>query len=290
MAISERTIRRVVVLFNARGIDGLIEKKPKSGRPRKLSEVERKELIEKFESPIKDTSLPVWSARKFHGYIKEEGLTDLSYCTVLRLLKEEGFSLQVPRPWPIEQDEEKRRVFKEKLAVLLEDKEVELFYLDEVAFEGNSKPRRRWFEKGSRPKLDKQSERIRSSVCGMVCPRDGRFFALELPYIDRYTFQRFLDEANRDVASPRKRCVIILDNASWHKVKELDWGKFEPLFLPPYSPDLNPIERLWLCAKQEFFNGFISKTIEQLSDRICQAMLHFLNDKNSVASICAISI
>ncbi|MGD9818702.1 MAG: transposase, partial [Desulfomonilaceae bacterium] len=44
-----------------------------------------------------------------------------------------------------------------------------------------------------------------------------------------------------------------LCNASWHKSKSLNWGRFEPIFLPPYSPDLNPIERLWLIMKAQWF-------------------------------------
>ena len=41
-----------------------------------------------------------------------------------------------------------------------------------------------------------------------------------------------------------KRLLLVLDNASWHKTKRLDWHHIEPVCLPPYSPDFNPIERL----------------------------------------------
>jgi len=56
----------------------------------------------------------------------------------------------------------------------------------------------------------------------------------------------FLDMANEEIQFERKRQVFVCDNASWHKSRALRWGKFEPHFLPPYSPDMNPIERLWL--------------------------------------------
>jgi len=42
--------------------------------------------------------------------------------------------------------------------------------------------------------------------------------------------------------------------------------------LPPYSPDLNPIERLWLLLKAEWFADFFAKNREQLIDRIDQAL------------------
>ena len=40
---------------------------------------------------------------------------------------------------------------------------------------------------------------------------------------------------------PGTRLVLVLDNASWYKVKSLNWHHIEPMYLPPYSPDLNPI-------------------------------------------------
>jgi transposase len=62
----------------------------------------------------------------------------------------------------------------------------------------------------------------------------------------------------------RKRNLLILDNASWHKRKSLNWHFFEPLYLPPYSPDLNPIERLWLVMKANWFANIRCKDRQKL--------------------------
>ena len=287
MAMSVRTVQRIVKLFNASGVERLIEKKHR-GRPKKLSLETRKELLDRFSNIEKDS--PVWSARKFHSYITQELRVEVSYNTVVRMLKEEGFSLQVPRSWPVEQDQEKRRIFKETLASLLEDSSVDIWFGDEVGFEGNTNPRRSWYKKGSRPKLEKQSLRVRTNLCGMIKPETGEFFSLELPYIDQHTFQCFLDEANKMLASSKKQQILVLDNASWHKAKSLKWGLIKPIYLPPYSPDLNPIERVWLVIKNRFFNGFLAKDIDALSNRVLVAIQHFIEDKDEAASIAAISI
>ena len=113
---------------------------------------------------------------------------------------------------------------------------------------------------------------MRANVTGMVCPRTGQFYALEFSHSDSVVFQTFLIHANRDVTRSRPRNLLICDNASWHKKKSLDWGDFEPVFLPPYSPDLNPIERLWRILKAEWFCDFIAKDREALTNRLDKAL------------------
>lgn len=280
---SQQTIRRICLLFNRRGIDGLIEKKH-SGRPRKLSPEQSKNLVEQFRKQQPERYF--WSVRKFHGCLKANNELDISYATVRRIIIEQGLSLQVPRPWTIQRDEEKRAAFRSKLAELYADPEVEVWFLDETGIEGNPRPRRTWHLKGSRPKQGRTTEHIRTNICGMVAPKTGNFFGIELPYSDTTTFQCFLDEANKTIAPSGKRSVIILDNASWHKVRSLNWGRFEPIYLPPYSPDLNPIERLWLVLKANFFIGFIGNSIDVLSQRVFTAITYFVNAHSEIITLC----
>ncbi|MGC8908706.1 MAG: transposase, partial [Desulfomonilaceae bacterium] len=108
---------------------------------------------------------------------------------------------------------------------------------------------------------------------------EGEFYALEVSHCDTEVFQIFLDHANQDIELKRPRNILIMDNASWHKSKSLNWGRFEPIFLPPYSPDLNPIERLWLILKAQWFSGFYAKTFDELIDRLTLG-LRWLIDRN----------
>ncbi len=78
-------------------------------------------------------------------------------------------------------------------------------------------------------------------MTGLVKPRTGEFYAREFRHSDTAIFQIFLEHANRDILFERPRNLLILDKASWHKSTSPDWSRFEPIFLPPYSPDLNPI-------------------------------------------------
>ncbi|MBL9168948.1 MAG: transposase, partial [Verrucomicrobiales bacterium] len=77
-------------------------------------------------------------------------------------------------------------------------------------------------------------------------------------------------------------------NASWHKSSRINWHHFEPKYLPSYSPDFNPIERLWLRLKADWFWDFIAKTPQELSDRLCKALKSFIDDPTKTASNCSI--
>ena len=121
-----------------------------------------------------------------------------------------------------------------------------------------------------------------------MCPRTGEITGLEVSGCDTAVMQAFLDEANKDLHFTRLTNYLVLDNASWHKAKGLRWGKFTPLYLPPYSPDFNPIERLWLLLKNEWFSDFVARERGQLSDRVAEAILWAISSPEKVRKMCTI--
>ena len=114
------------------------------------------------------------------------------------------------------------------------------------------------------------------NVMGMVCPHTGQFFVIETSRSDADTFQAFLDEADKFVAFDRPKNIMIVDNASWHKKKTLKWHAWQPKFLPAYSPDLNPIERICLTMKTRWFNNYVCHNADQLIERLGHAILEVI--------------
>ena len=276
--LSDSAIRKIIRAFNSYGIDGLIAKK-RPGRTPLISGERKAEIIEEFEEPGRGMRT-FRTATAFHGHIAKKYQVECSYETVRRLLHEKGYVLKVPRPWPDRQDEKLREEFVDRLKSLAQDLDVDLWYGDETGVEGEPKPRRGWAIKGSRPNGD----HVRLNILGTVCPRTGEFFAVEASHCDTEVFQVFLDEAARSVTPTRKRNILILDNASWHKRKNLDWHFFEPVYLPPYSPDFNPIERIWLIMKAEYFTAIHCRNKAALIERADHALCELMDNPTKVVS------
>lgn len=106
---------------------------------------------------------------------------------------------------------------------------------------------------------------------------------LELPQCNSELFQIYLDEFSRFNKDEFK--IIVLDNGAFHKAKKLQMPKnIALLFIPPYSPELNPAEKIWAKYKRAFSNKFF-ETLEHVSEFI-QNETENLSSFN-VKSICS---
>ena len=285
---TDRMVRLWIECFNRGGIDALITK-PKPGRPRKVKlERVRDLLVPVLENPAQAGQLH-WTGVKLHGYLKTQLQLQLGYSTTVRWLHELNFHLRLPQPWPERQNERQRQEFLEQLRGWCADPTLELWFADECGVEGDPRPRRRWVQPGVRRTVPYLGDHIRQNVIGAVAPVSGELFSLIVDGVDTDVFQFFLDHLARAVPQKQgRRQYLIVDNASWHKARRLNWHHFEPQFLPGYSPDFNPIERLWLRLKADWFWDFIARTPAELIERLCIGLRSFIEHPSQTASICSI--
>ena len=88
------------------------------------------------------------------------------------------------------------------------------------------------------------------SIYGAVAPTTGERFSLELPYLNTDTFQLFVDAFAQ--AFPDSLNILLLDNRGAHTAQRIRWpANVQPVWLPPYCPELNPIERVWRDVKDD---------------------------------------
>lgn len=288
--VSERTFRLWISRFNELGIDGLIYR-PGCGRRRKLEPHIVSELILPLVDDPSLAGQTHWTLTKLCGYLREEKQLDLTYRTLNRYLHEHRYARKIPRRMPEPPDREawesQREGFANELLDLLADPSCEVFFGDEAGFEGDPRPRQKWVKRGTRPVQGYHGGHLRRNVIGAVNPTNGQLVSLIVPHCDTEVFQAFLDTMAKEAPGEKgKRVLLVLDNASWHKTKRLNWRHIEPIYLPPYSPDFNPIERFWQHLKSHHLAGFITKDGIALEEKIFQAIRSLLQTPETIRSVC----
>ena len=108
-------------------------------------------------------------------------------------------------------------------------------------------------------------------VYGAVAPTTGERFFLELPYLNADNFQLFVDAFAQGYSDSLN--LLLLDNGGLHTAKQLRLpDNVRLVFLPPYCPELNPIERLWRDLKDalawEQFND-VAEHRAAVADVLC---------------------
>ena len=106
------------------------------------------------------------------------------------------------------------------------------------------------------------------ALFGAVRLRDGRMVSLLVPVFDALSFEAFLRLLWRH-RRPGRRMVFITDNAPYHHSEELDpfLASHRGLcldYLPPYSPKLNPIERVWKLTRRQCLHNRYFPTLEEV--------------------------
>jgi transposase len=117
---------------------------------------------------------------------------------------------------------------------------------------------------------------------GAFSPITGDHFELEMPHCSADTFQIFLNEFSK--STPDEFIVLLLDNGAFHKAQRLTIPEnIALLFIPPYSPELNPAEKIWWKMKRDF-SGKLHETLDNISEFIKKEVN--IITKNHVKAIC----
>ena len=96
-----------------------------------------------------------------------------------------------------------------------------------------------------------------------------------MPKCNTDCFQLYLDEFS--LQTPDEFKIIILDNGAFHKAAHLEIPQnIALLFIPPYSPELNPAEKMWRHLKDAIATE-VFPTLENLSDRLCKEVRALTN-------------
>ena len=156
-------------------------------------------------------------------------------------------------------------------------KQIRLMFQDEAGFGRINRPKYCWCEKGTRPVVPCHHIREYRYAYGAVEPVTGDDFFLVLPRCNTDCTNLFLQELSKQYQND----VILLccDSAAWHKAKSLVVPEnIELFYIPPYTPEMNPIEQIWKELRKRGFRNECFPTLEKVIDRLCITICDLSSD------------
>lgn len=152
-------------------------------------------------------------------------------------------------------------------------KRVRLFVEDEARVGQQGTLTRVWAARGSRPTAVKQTEYEWAYLWGAVEPATGSSVAMVTPTVNTDLMNEFLAGLSSTLAED-EHAVLALDNAGWHVAKALAVpANVTLLHLPPYSPELNPVERVWGFLREDQLSNKAYADYDELVGRADRAWL-----------------
>lgn len=144
----------------------------------------------------------------------------------------------------------------------------------------------RWWLKGQRPPglCDKRFDW--AYIFAAVRPATGEDFALVLPTVSTAAMSRFLADLGASRGDDA-HLVLVLDQAGWHASRGLAVPDNITLVpLPPYSPELNPVERVWLYLRERFLSLRLLDDYDAVLDACCAAWNKLTAEPERIQSLC----
>ena len=141
-------------------------------------------------------------------------------------------------------------------------------FQDEAGFGRINKPKYCWCSTGIRPLVPCHHIREYRYVYGAVEPMTGEGFFLIMPYCNTVCMNTFLEEMSKNY--PDDDILMVCDGAAWHKSNGMKIPENITLLnIPPYTPEMNPIEQIWRELRTQGFRNEVFQTLEKVVDRLC---------------------
>jgi len=183
-------------------------------------------------------------------------------CRGCRRARCRGYSYLRPRPRHRLADPQAQKEFKAALPTRLQalsaahpGKRLRVYFQDESRFGQQGTTTNLWARRGSRPTAVRQTEYQYLWVLGAVCAETGHAEGLPSPQLNAKIVNLFLEQFSRTLAAD-EHAAMIWDGAGFHVGRSLKVPVNITLIrLPPYSPELNPVENLWHYLKSHFWSN-----------------------------------
>jgi len=242
-----------------------IQNELRGGRESKLNQEQSQELIKHL------SEITYLKTIQICAYVKEKYGITYSRSGMTAWLKDQDFVYKKPKRVPGKLDPEKQEKFIEEYKELKANLKVdeEIYFIDAVHPEHQSQAVCGWIKKGEEKTLPSTGKQLRLHFSGAISLEGMKVFTQEYETVDSDAMLDFLKKLEN--SSSAKRIYVIMDNARSNKNKKieafLETSKIKIRYLPPYSPNLNPIERLWkIMREKKMYNQYYETSVRYFQE------------------------
>ncbi len=289
LGLDDNTIRRYAEQYSEVGLKRYLKQHhvPYEG---KLSKDQELQLKEHLRNNLYTDSASIIA------YVKETFDVNYSVSGMTKLLHRLGFVYKKTKCVPSQAEESAQKEFlEETLPGLLEAAacgEAEVYYADGCHPTHNTKTGRGWIKKGEDFEVDCNSGRKRVNINAAVNALKPEHLVYETT--DSVNASSTLRVCKKLLKKhPKKTIYYICDNARYNRNRELtEWAKDKRIvfiYLPPYSPNLNLIERLWRLMRKEVIHSIYYDTYTKFKSSIEEFLSNIKLYKKEIRSLLSLN-
>jgi transposase len=286
--VDRTTLHRWLARYNQDGEVGL-QRRSVSGRPRKLDNLSAKRLKSIVLAPATKFGFEtdLWTVGRLHAVLVDRLNIDVSEDTVWRRLREAGLTWQTPERQYFEADPEKRRRWQEetipKIRETLEKTGGILYCEDEASVCLTPLLGKTWAERGKPRKVPVTGARASIAAMSALSPKGRLVFRLHQKRITSVEVIDFLKQLLRQ--HPSRHIVVVMDQAKPHTSKMTkafieSKARLDVFYLPPYSPDWNPDEKVWNHLKNHELKAHRATNKQELYDLTEEKLENMSDDRD----------
>jgi transposase len=292
--VSAESVRLWLRAFLLQGVSTIEIKKP-PGRPSKLTKTQKKELAEIIEKGPSEAGFlsNCWRSPMIQNIIYEKYRIFYSVHYISQLLKNMGFSYQKARFVSDHLDEHAREQWLSKtwpeIVALSKKKNAHILFGDEASFPQWGTISYTWARKGKQPTIKTSGKRKGYKVFGLIDYFTGRFFYKCQE--SRFNSESYIQFIKEVLSKTKKHIILIQDGAKYHTSAEARkyfaerQDRLTVYNLSSYSPDYNPIEKLWKKVKKDGTHLHYFPTFQDLVDKVDEALVVFKNTAEEILSL-----
>jgi transposase len=293
LGCSRRAVQTWVARYNQGGAPALQER-PHTGRPPRLAGPDVLRFQARLDAgPKPEDGVCTLRCRDLRRILEEEFGVTLSRQAIYDLLHRLDYSSLMPRPQHEQTNPEVQEFFKEivveqigAIVAAHPEKEVQTYFQDEARFGQKGTITRVWARRGSRPRTVQQTGYTSLYVLAAVCAATGAMSALIMPALNTAVVNLFLEQFARELPAG-VHAVLIWDGAGFHTALDVVVPSNVSLIqLPPYSPELNPVENLWHYLRAHHWSNRPYRDYDELQEEAVRSLCAARQDTETIKTVC----